>query len=136
VKSPRIHLSDSGLLHALLGLRDRIDVLGHPRVGASFEGFAIEEILAALGASADEAYFWRTHAGAELDLLVVRGRRRLGFEVKLTDAPRRTRSMTSAAETLGLDELVVVHAGTASYPIGENMRAVPVSRVWTEISPL
>lgn len=136
VKAPRIHLSDSGLLHALLGLRDRTDVLGHPRAGASFEGFAIEEILTALGTPPEGAFYWRTHAGAELDLLVVHGRRRVGFEIKLTDAPRRTRSMTSAAETLSLDELVVVHAGTASYPIGENMRAVPISRVWSELGPL
>lgn len=136
VKAPKVYLSDTGLLHALLGITDEIDLLGHPKVGASFEGFAIGEITRRLGCDPHEAYFWGLHSGAELDLLVVRGRRRRGFEIKHTDSPSVTPSMRSALQNLRLDQLDVVHAGEHSYPLGEGIRAVALSRVHQDVDPL
>lgn len=136
VKSPKIYLADSGLLHALLNLRDREDVLSHPCAGFSWEGFALNEVAARLGAKSEETYFWATHAGAELDLLVVRGRRRLGFEFKRTVAPKVTKSMHIALEDLKLDRLDVVHAGEETFPLGERIRAVGMGRVWVDIESL
>jgi uncharacterized protein len=124
VKSPKVYISDSGLLHALLNLRNRSDLEGHPKVGASWEGFVLSEIIRRLGAGPEECFFWATHAGAELDLLVVRGKTRLGFEIKRTTAPRATRSMHAAVSDLGLRSLTVVHAGEHSFPLGEKIRAV------------
>src|SRR5204862_924769 len=117
VKAPKIYLSDSGILHTLLGLETKDDLLGHPKVGASWEGFAISEVVAHLGARPEECFFWKLHSGAELDLLVRRGSSRRGFEIKLTSSPRVTASMTSALEALDLEELVVIHAGAESYPL-------------------
>src|SRR6185436_18793424 len=117
VKSPKIYLGDSGILHTLLGLESREDLLGHPKVGASWEGFAIGEVVAHLDARPAECYFWQLHGGAELDLLVLRGNLRRGFELKLTSSPQVTSSMRSALETLDLDDLVVIHAGAESYPL-------------------
>ncbi len=129
VRSPKVYLADSGLLHALLGLPDRESLEGHPKVGASWEGFVVREILARLRSRPGEAYFWATHAGAELDLLVLRGARRLGFEIKRTTAPKLTASMRSAQETLRLDTLDLVHAGDHTFRLGEGMRAVAFSRL-------
>ncbi len=136
VKAPKIYLSDSGVLHTLLGLESREDLLGHPKVGASWEGFALSEVASHLGARSEECFFWQLHSGAELDLLVRRGTARRGFEVKLTASPRVTRSMRSALETLKLDELVVVHAGGESYPLAPNVRAVALRRLREDVSPL
>ncbi len=126
VKSPKIYLSDSGLLHALLGIEDRSQLLGHPKVGASWEGFAIEQVVASLSLRREECSFWALHSGAELDLLVQRGGRRWGFEFKFTSAPRRTRSMHSAIEALGLRKLFVVHAGETRFAMGEQIEALPL----------
>ena len=90
VKRPKVYIGDSGLLHALLNLREREDVESHPVLGASWEGHVIEQLIGHLRADPDECYFWATHSGAELDLLIVRGRRRRGFEIKRTAAPRVT----------------------------------------------
>ena len=136
VKSPKVYLADSGILHQLLGLPTPRDVEGHPKLGASFEGFALGEVVRRLRAWEEECFFWATQAGAELDLLVVHGRRRLGFEFKRTDAPRLTRSMRSSQETLGLTSLTVVHAGRESFAMGEHARAVAIADVVREISPL
>ena len=136
VKAPKVYVADSGLLHSLLGLGSRADLMGHPKAGASWEGFAIEQVVRRLGADARECYFWALHAGAELDLLVVRGRRRLGFEIKLTDSPTVTRSMHSAMETLGLATLDVIHAGADTFPMGDGIRAVALSKVWKDLRPL
>jgi len=136
VKAPKVYLSDPGLLHSLLGLVDETDLLGHPKVGASFEGFAIGEIIRRLGCEPDEAYFWGLHSGAELDLLVVRGRTRRGFEIKHTDSPSLTPSMRSAIENLRLDHLDVVHVGDRTFPLGERVRAVRLSRLYEDIEPL
>jgi len=136
VKSPKVYLADSGILHTLLGLRSRQDLLGHPKVGASWEGFAIGEIATHLGARSEECFFWKLHSGAELDLLVCRGTTRRGFELKLTSSPRVTPSMRSALAVLKLPELVVVHAGAESYPLARGIRAVALARLREDLAPL
>jgi predicted AAA+ superfamily ATPase len=136
VKSPKIFLADSGILHTLLGLESRDDLLGHPKVGSSWEGFAIREVVAHLGARPEECFFWKLHSGAELDLLVRRGNLRRGFEIKLTSSPRVTPSMRSAQETLDLDELVVIHAGAESHPLAPHIRAVALARLREDVLPL
>ncbi|MBI2377122.1 MAG: ATP-binding protein [Deltaproteobacteria bacterium] len=129
VKSPKLYFRDSGLLHAQLGLRTKEDLLRHPRVGASFEGFVIEQIIAAAGATSEDAYFWRTQHGAELDLLLVKGRRRVGFEIKRTSAPTLTPSMRAALADLRLDTLFVVHGGDHSFRLANRVEAIP----WTNV---
>lgn len=129
VKAPKIYLSDSGILHTLLGIQSQDDLEHHPKSGASWEGFVIKEIIHLLGATHEECYFWATHSGAELDLLIIRGSRRLGFEIKLTTAPRPTPSMRSALESLNLDRLAVVHAGEHAFPMADRIDAVPFSRL-------
>ena len=129
VRSPKVYIADPGLLHALLGLTSREDIVSHPKVGASWEGFVIQQVVHMLRASPDQCFHWSTHAGAELDLLVMSGGRRLGFEVKRTEAPRVTRSMRSANETLGLSQLFVVHAGTQEYRMAPDMLALPATRL-------
>lgn len=136
VRAPKTYVVDSGLLHALLNLRTREDLESHPKVGSSWEGFVLEQIVARLGAERDECFFWATHAGAELDLIVVRGKTRLGFEVKRTTAPRLTRSMAVAMEDLRLARLDVVHAGDATFPLGKNVRAVAMRRLLEDVRPL
>jgi predicted AAA+ superfamily ATPase len=136
VKAPKVYVADTGLLHVLLGIREQKDLESHPKVGASFEGFALEQVVRRLGAEWNECYFWRTHQGAELDLLVVRGRTRLGFEIKHTDAPGVTPSMKMALADLKLNSLDVVHRGREGFPMGERIRAVPISRLTKDIEPL
>lgn len=136
VKAPKIYLADSGILHTLLGLETRDDLLSHPKVGASWEGFAIGEIVSHLGARPEECFFWKLHSGAELDLLIRRGNVRRGFELKLTSSPQATSSMRSALEILGLEELVVVHAGEESYPLTSHIRAVALRQLREEVELL
>jgi uncharacterized protein len=124
VKAPRIYVRDSGLLHALLNLESRRDVEGHPKLGASWEGFLIDQIIQQTGAKSHEVFFWRTHQGAELDLLLVRGRTRLGFEIKRTVAPVVTPSMRVAVTDLKLDSLTVVHAGKETFPLVKDIVAL------------
>jgi hypothetical protein len=135
VKSPRVYVADSGILHALLGLGRREDLLSHAKVGASWEGFVLEQVLRRLRARPEECFFWRTHTGAELDLLVVRGRRRLGFEIKRTSTPGLTPSMRSALHDLALDTLTVVHAGAHSFPLERSVRAVAFRDLLREVGP-
>lgn len=129
VKSPKLYYRDSGLLHVQLGISTAAELRTHPRVGASWEGFILEQVRTLLGAGSDECYFWRTENGAELDLLVHRGRQRWGFEVKRTSAPAMTRSMHVALEDLKLDRLWVIHAGDHSFSIGPKVTAV----TWREL---
>lgn len=136
VKAPKIYLSDSGVLHTLLGLETRHDLLGHPKVGASWEGFALAEVVTHLDARPEECFFWKLHSGAELDLLVRRGNRRRGFELKLTSSPKTTRSMRSALDVLDLEELVVLHAGRDSYPLAPRIRAVALERLREDVAAL
>jgi len=125
VKAPKIYFRDTGLLHALSGIRTLPDVLAHPRSGASWEGFALEQVLRV--AQPDEAYFWGTHTGAELDLLLFKGGKRIGVEFKRVDAPRVTPSMRIAMHDLGLDRLYVVYPGTRRYAFADRMEAVPLA---------
>lgn len=129
VRSPKVYIGDSGILHALLGLTTRTDVVSHPEVGASWEGFIIQQIVHLLQARQDQCFHWSTHTGAKLDLLVIAGAKRYGFEVKRAEAPRLTRSMRSALETLNLDHLDVVHAGTERYQLASNVRALPAAEL-------
>lgn len=136
VKAPRIYVADSGLLHAQLGLESADELMSHPKVGASFEGFAIQQLERHLKARSDECFYWRLHTGAELDFLVVKGERRLGFDVQLTSAPSVRPSMKSALEVLNLERLDVVHAGTETYPLAPKIRAVSVRRLLRDVEPL
>lgn len=136
VKAPKIYIRDSGVLHALLGLGTSRAIESHPKVGASWEGFALQTVVARLGAEPDECFFWATHGGAELDLLIVRGRRRIGFEFKRTTAPAITKSMRVAAHDLGLSQLFVVHAGNRSYPMDRGITALAMDRVLDDLETL
>jgi len=136
VKSPKVYLADTGLLHTLLNLPGQRDLEAHPKVGASWEGYVIDQLVRHLGAEPEECFFWATHGGAELDLLVVRGARRLGFEVKRTTAPKATRSMYSAMEDLGLKRIDVIHAGDECFPMDKKIRAVPLTALVDEIPRL
>jgi len=129
VKSPKVYLRDSGVLHHLLGLGEMLELRTHPRYGASWEGFALEQTLAVHGQR--EAYFYATQRGAELDLLLLRRGRRWGFEFKCTDAPRTSKSMHIALDDLKLDHLWVVYPGTLRYPLTEKMTALPLQEIGT-----
>jgi hypothetical protein len=133
VKTPKVYIADAGLLHTLLDIPSARALEAHPKVGASFEGFALHEVVRALGARPEQCYFWATHQGAELDLLVAQGRRRLGFEFKRTDAPAVTKSMHLAIQDLGLESLDVVHVGRETYPLAAKIRAVAASRLTTDL---
>ena len=133
VKSPKVFIDDSGLLHSLLDIRTRHDLEGHPKVGASWEGFVIGQIMRHLQATADECYFWATHGGAELDLLIVRGGKRWGFEIKRTTSPTITPSMRSALCDLRLTQLHVIHAGEHTFPLSRQVRAVALSRLTQDL---
>ena len=136
VKAPKIYVSDSGLLHTLLDLETREQLERHVAVGASWEGFCIEQLVQHLGARPDQCFFWATHSGAELDLLVVAGGKRRGFEVKLTDAPTLTPSMRSALNDLKLDSLEVIHSGRRTFSLADRTRAVSVHRMLEDVAPL
>ena len=136
VKAPRIYITDSGVLHTLLNLRSMMDLEGHPKVGASWEGFLLQQVIRRLQAFPEECYFWATHGGAELDLFVLRGRRRYGFEFKRTTSPRVTPSMRSALSDLKLNRLDVIHAGENTFSLGEKIRAVSWQRLLVDVQPL
>ena len=127
VKSPKVYLRDSGILHFLLGLGDRKELHVHPCYGASWEGFALEQTLLAHGEH--EAYFYSTQRGAELDLMLLRRGRRWGFEFKCTDAPRTTKSMHVVTKDLGLEHLWVVYPGDLDYSLADGMTALPLKRI-------
>ena len=136
VKAPRLYLRDSGLVHALLDIKTREQLDLSPRSGASWEGFLLQQVTAQLRASPRQCHFWATHQGAELDLLVTDGARRLGFEFKRTASPVVTPSMRSAMQSLHLDALFVVHAGDASFSLGPKIRALAAARLTEELEPL
>jgi predicted AAA+ superfamily ATPase len=130
VKSPKIFFRDTGLLHALMGVATLPDLLAHPRCGASWEGFALEQVLRL--AKPDEAYFWATHQGAELDLLLIRGRQRVGVEFKRADVPKVTPSMRIAMQDLKLDAMYVVYPGQHRFGLTDGVEAVPL---WAMLPP-
>lgn len=136
VKTPKVYVADAGIAHSLLGIETGQDLHRHPKVGATWESLGIETVTATLRARPDQCWFWSTHASAELDLLVVAGRKRLGFEFKRTTAPAVTQSMRIAMKDLRLDQLDVAHAGTRSFPLGESIRAVPLARANAILRPL
>ena len=125
VKAPKLYFRDTGLLHELLGIADAAALERHPRLGASWEGFALDQVLRI--ARPDEAYFWATHAGAELDLLLFKDGERVGVEFKRSDAPTLTRSMQVALQDLDLKALYVVYPGTRRYALADRVEAVPLS---------
>jgi predicted AAA+ superfamily ATPase len=127
VKSPKVYLRDSGVLHSLLDIDSARGLSGHPKAGPSWEGFCIEQLITGLRVDPGQCFFWATHQGAELDLLVVRGTRRTGYELKLSSAPMLTPSMRIAMHDLELEELVVVHRGVETFPLAPRIRAVPAS---------
>jgi len=124
VKSPKLYFRDSGLFHALIGVWDRESLRVHPKLGASWEGWVLEEVIRAHEATPEECYFWGTHNEAELDLLIIQDGRRYGYEVKYTDAPRLTPSMRIARHDLKLDRLQVIYPGRQRFPLEENIEAL------------
>ena len=133
VKSPRIYFTDSGLLHSLLDLQQLHTVTGHPQVGASWEGFAAEQVLRAVRPS--QAYYWATYSGAELDMFFILNGRRYGLEFKFNEAPQITRSMTTAIESLKLDKLLIIHPGPNTYPVTDTITACPIPNAKKLLNP-
>lgn len=132
VKSPKIYFRDTGILHSLLGIKTPHDLLNHPKYGSSWEGYIIEEIIRT--AQPDEAYFWATHNGAELDLLIFKGKEKIGFEVKRADAPRLTPSMRIALEDLKLKRLLVVYPGEKTYSLEKRVTVLPLNQALKQVN--
>lgn len=134
VKTPKVYIRDCGLLHKLLDVRDRTALERHPKVGASWEGFVIENIVRTLGADDSQCYFWAAHSGAEIDLVVQgRGGRLRGFEIKRTSSPAVTRSMHTAMTDLGLRSIDLIHAGDETFPLAKGIRAVAAVRLLDDL---
>jgi hypothetical protein len=127
VKAPKIYVRDSGLLHQLLGIVTLKDLLSHPKIGASWEGFVIEQVL--MTEAHDEAYFWASHQGAEIDLILRGNGRMFGLECKRTDTPRLTPSIRIALDDLGLERVVVIYPGTKRFPLSEQVEAIPFQMI-------
>ena len=125
VISPNFYFRDSGLLHGLLNLPDQLALLGHPQVGASWEGFALEHLIGTLDLS--ESYFWATHSGAEIDLLFFHKGRRYGAEIKFTEKPRPTKSIRAAIQSLNLEHVWIIYPGEHTYPIDDTISVLPIS---------
>jgi hypothetical protein len=133
VKAPKIYVRDSGLLHRLLGINTLKDLLSHPKLGASWEGFVIEQVL--MTQAHDDAFFWASHQGAEIDLIIRQADRMIGIECKRTDTPRLTPSIRIALDDLGLDRVVVIYPGTKRFPISRQVEAFPL-RIIADGQPL
>lgn len=121
IKSPKIYFRDSGILHTLLGVKSEKELYTHPKLGISWEGFAVEEVIRALEAEDEDCYFWATQSGAELDLLVTKDGRKQGFEFKFTDTPKITKSMNIAMQDLKIEKLTVIIPHPANFMISENI---------------
>lgn len=134
VKAPKVYVADTGLLHNLLGIGTLDALLAHPKCGASWEGFVLREVVRQCDAKRGEAFFWSVHAGAELDLLILKEGRSLGFEIKLTKSPRVTASMRSAMETLKLDHLYLMCHGVGEpWALAQGITAVPVANLASDL---
>lgn len=131
IKSPKIYIRDSGILHTLLNITDYDSLQIHPKLGASWEGFALEEIIKQYHAQGDECFFWATQSGAELDLLIVKDGKKLGFEFKYTDFPKTTKSMHTALQDLNLDHLYVIYPHNETFALDEKITAQGVSSDFT-----
>ena len=127
VKSPKLYFRDTGLLHQLLGIRSEKELLTHPKLGASWEGYAIEEVIRSV--EPDEEYFWATHNGAEIDLILMKDGRKYGVECKRTDAPKLTPSMRAAIEELKLHRVSVIYPGTSRYKLAPRIYVVPLKSI-------
>lgn len=127
VKSPKLYLRDSGLLHHLLGIRSEKELLMHPKLGASWEGYVVEEVIRSV--EPDEVYFWATHNGAEIDMILLKGGNKYGVECKRTDAPRLTPSMHAAIDELKLKHLSVIYPGSSRYQLARSTSAVPIESI-------
>ena len=134
LKNPKLYVRDSGLLHALLGVADHVGLMGHPKLGASWEGFAIEQILTRLPRT--DAWFWGTQGGAELDLFVQPGGKRVGFELKFADAPKMTKSLASALNDLRLDSLIVVKPSGSDYQLSPEIKVMSLKSALLECDEL
>ena len=134
VRSPKIYLRDSGLLHRLLDIADREQLERHPKVGASWEGYIIENAIRALGAEDRQCCFWGAHSGAEIDLLVRQAGRLRALEVKRTSSPTVTRSMRAAVADLKIESLDVIHAGGETFPLAPRIRAVAAGRMLEDLA--
>ncbi len=130
VRAPKLYIRDTGLLHRLLGIDTMLDLLRHPKLGASWEGIIVEQLLTSAGRA--DASYWATHSGAELDLRLETRGRVLGFEIKRTDRPATTKSMHIALSDLELDHLVVVHAGERRFRLADRITAVGAGELLTE----
>jgi len=128
-KAPKIYLRDSGLFHALQNVRSLPELEAHPKLGSSWEGLALEHVLRLLRTEPGEAFHWSTHAGAELDLMLVRGERRWGFEFKYADAPRTARSMRAALDDLKLRRLFIVYPGDRDYLLDDSIEVLSLPGV-------
>lgn len=124
IKSPKIYFRDSGILHALLGVKDHQALLTHPKLGASWEGMALEEVIRHHQARPEECFFWGIHAQAELDLLIHKDGKKMGYEFKFSDAPKLTKSMQTAMEILNLDSLSVIYPGDKNYKLTNKINVI------------
>ena len=124
IKSPKIYFRDSGIFHTLLGINNPNALRNHPKLGASWEGFALEEIIRTHHAEPEECYFWGIHSQGELDLLIFKNGKRLGFEFKYADAPRLTSSMQLAQDLLRLDQLTVIYPGKSHYRLTREIEVI------------
>jgi predicted AAA+ superfamily ATPase len=131
VKAPKIYIRDSGILHTLLGIRELRDLQSHPKLGASWEGFVIEQLITLLGER--NLYFWATHSGAELDILYTKEKVKVGFEIKYADAPRLTKAMKIAIHNLSLNRLYIIYPGTQTYSLDERIHAISVADIPKEL---
>lgn len=129
VKAPKVYIRDSGIVHWFLGLANRAALVRHPKVGASWEGYVLESLIRELQLADRQCYFWRTHTGAEIDLVAEMDGALRGFEIKRSSAPRLTPSMRIAIADLGLSRIDVIHAGSESYPLARNVQAVSIDDV-------
>jgi predicted AAA+ superfamily ATPase len=129
VKAPKVYFRDSGLLHHLLGISSLGELQTNPRLGASWEGFAMEELLRSLSLRPEEVFFWAVHQQTELDLLTFQNGRPIGYEIKYTESPKLTKSMLAAKELLGLKKLYVVYPGSVSFSLADDVEAIPLMTV-------
>jgi len=127
ISAPKVYVRDSGLLHSLLGIKTTKDLHSHPKLGASWEGHALEQVLALCGSA--DTYYWGTHAGAELDLLLLRGGKAYGVEFKVNDGPKMTRSLHIALDDLKLERAWIIHPGEKSYPVHDKVEALPLKKL-------
>ena len=128
IKAPKIYFRDSGIYHSLSGIDDKTNLLVNPKLGASWEGFALEEIIRFHNAAPEECYFWGIHAQAELDLLIIKNGKRIGFEFKYADAPTSTKSLQQAMHYLKLNQAFIITPGRHSFPLTREIRVIGIEK--------